>query len=106
MFSGHDTDLMAIQTTLNPDDPFVKPGYASTYYFELWKKNNTSFIKIWYLDEIRNISKYIDIRNCGIECPLNDFVKVLDKYAIDLQTFALECSHVPNWNGSTTTEIP
>lgn len=92
MFSCHDLNIAAALRTLGTTEPLHWPAYASTLYFELRNRSGTPIINVLYRDDEVGIFKYIDVRECGYECSLNDFGRAMGKYLIDVETWTKECS--------------
>lgn len=77
LFSGHDSTLVALMRVLDVFDN-RHPLYSSCVMMELWKKDNSSFVRILYKNETENNKTHsLKIPGCIETCPFEDFVNIL-----------------------------
>lgn len=91
MWSGHDTNINAILSTLGYSYPHY-PYFASTLYFELRNKSNSPIINIYHMDNDLGIFEEVTVEGCNFDCSLSDFAISLSNYLLDVDTWESECA--------------
>lgn len=92
MYCGHDVNIFIILEIVGLRKRFHLPSYASSLYLELWNRTGTPTIEIWHKDDAFGIFEQIKIRECGYDCSLSDFKRIVSKYFIDPMTWKEECN--------------
>ncbi|XP_069110648.1 testicular acid phosphatase homolog isoform X2 [Argopecten irradians] len=77
LYCQHDSTLVALMRVLDVFDN-IHPLYSSCVMMELWKKDNSSFVRILYKNETENNKTHsLKIPGCIETCPFEDFVNIL-----------------------------
>ncbi|XP_028149489.1 venom acid phosphatase Acph-1-like isoform X2 [Diabrotica virgifera virgifera] len=90
MYSGHDTNVAAVLSSLNAFNPPSPPEYASSVYIELRNISGYYFVNVWSKDG-SNFKK-VSIRGCALDCPLEEVRQRLNEIILDVDTRTEECS--------------
>ncbi|XP_028149481.1 prostatic acid phosphatase [Diabrotica virgifera virgifera] len=90
MYSGHDTNVAGLLSSLNAFNPPSPPEFASSVYFELRNISGYYFVNVWSKDGSN--FKEVSIRGCALDCPLNEVRQRLNEIVLDVDTRTEECS--------------
>lgn len=77
MYSAHDTTVSAVLAFLGLNYPH-QPQYASALFIDLYRQNDSFFVKVEYLNVTNSNATYAYVLDgCGsVECPFDIFTKI------------------------------
>ncbi|CAH0548758.1 unnamed protein product [Brassicogethes aeneus] len=83
MYSSHDSSLVDIVYTLQPNHPKFWPEFASVVILELWQNKDEEYVKLTLKRD--NTIEEINIDQCGVKCNLEKFKKLVEPVALTLE---------------------
>ncbi|XP_014252151.1 prostatic acid phosphatase-like [Cimex lectularius] len=94
LYSGHDLTLVNILRTVGFDE-LILPKYGAAIIVEFHHDKDLDekqFLKFLYLNSSYSTELHdLKLKNCDINCPLEDFISLYDKYIP--QDFTKECEN-------------
>ncbi|XP_075226554.1 testicular acid phosphatase homolog [Lycorma delicatula] len=70
LYSAHDTTIISLFRALNFKN-YLLPDYGASIIFELHKKNNKYYVKMFYAHSAEIVPYEVEIPKCIVPCPLH-----------------------------------
>lgn len=88
VFSAHDLTIASLLNALGIFE-YHAPPYTSTIIFELRSSKNGPYVNVFYKNS--SVPQNMILKDCNFDCPLSDFVGILEPISVSLPQWHDEC---------------